>query len=134
MQCDGAFIAVNDREGAMALIARSSISPARQHLVEVMQELGDGHVESLDVEDGEPVLDPPPLVVKTIVLDRETAPGQAPPNGDIVMSDPTARLFRLFDQFRSLRVIRLDVRDGRMCRMDILDRSRPPARGELCRT
>ena len=39
---------------------KTSLTPARRRLVELMQEVNFGRIERLKVRDWEPVLDPPP--------------------------------------------------------------------------
>ena len=108
----------------MAVITRSSVSQARQRLIALMQEIGFGRIENLDVVNDEPVLDPAPCVARTIVLDRETGLAPARPTGNFELKDPVVRLFRLFDEYRSLRVVRLEVKGGLPCHMEILGLAR----------
>jgi len=134
MQRDGVFVAVSDTEGAMAAAIRRSILQARQHLIQTIRGLDNGFIENLHVEDGEPLFDPLPSVVKTIAVDSGTDPTPARADGDDALEEPIERLFRLFDQYGSLRVIRLDVQDGRLCLLELLGLSRRPAGGDQCCT
>ena len=48
----------------------SSLSPAWQQLVRLMQSLRHGRLRNVVVRDGEPTFDPPPTAVRVVKLDR----------------------------------------------------------------
>ena len=124
----------NGTQVNMGETTKRSISPARQRLIGLMQEIGFGRIENLDLVGGEPVFDPPPRVTRTAAPLRGLGKACSRSNVGSRSDAPIARLFRLFDQYGSLLAIRLDVKDGRLHRMEILDPSSRPARGDPCRT
>ena len=61
----------------MAYVAtKAALSPARAHLVEMMQGLNFGRLEGLVIRNGEPVFDPSPRVVRQVRFCRENGPRQ----------------------------------------------------------
>ncbi len=57
-----------------SVVTKAALSPARARLVEVMQRLNFGRVEQLVIREGEPVLDPPPRVVREVKFCAENGP------------------------------------------------------------
>jgi len=51
------------RFGMLASTTKTSLSPARKRLIELLQETNFGRIERLEVRGGEPVLDPLPSIV-----------------------------------------------------------------------
>jgi len=47
-------------------LRKSQLSEARRQLVEVCKTVNFGHLEGLTVKNGEPILDPPPRVVREL--------------------------------------------------------------------
>ena len=58
----------------MTNVTKAALTPARRRLVELMQEVNYGRLEGLEVRDCEPVLDPPPRVVRQIVFGKDNGP------------------------------------------------------------
>ena len=100
---------------------KKMLSPARQRLVELMQEINFGRIEDLDVRDGEPVVVPAPRVVRDIVFGKDNAPNKARCWRDFALKDQVIEMFDFFDQERSLRVERLVVQNGLPLRMTVED-------------
>lgn len=107
-----------------ALRNKRSLSPGRQRLVEMMQEINFGRVEALVVRGGEPVLDPPPRVVRDFLLGKTNAAHQARDRDDFVLKDPVIELFDLFDQERSVTVENLVIQNGLPVRMSVVGGAR----------
>ena len=63
----------------MTNVTKASLTPARGCLVELIQEINYGRLEGLEVRDCEPVLDPPPRVVRKIVFGKDNGPMHAAP-------------------------------------------------------
>jgi hypothetical protein len=73
---------------------RASLSPACQRLVEVLQAVNYGRIEDLRAADGEPLFDPPPRVVRDVLLDRDDAPRPEAGRGDFTLRREVAALLR----------------------------------------
>jgi len=52
----------------------STLSPARRQLLLRLQTLNFGRIENLRLQDGEPVLDPPPRVVREVKFGGDNSP------------------------------------------------------------
>src|SRR5262249_52741967 len=94
-------------------VTKCMLSPRRQRLVEWMQETGFGRIEGLVASGGDPVLDPPPKVI------RETKFGAAE-NGarperasqDFELKDEVLDLMRYFDGLGDGTIEALEIRHG----------------------
>ena len=98
---------------------KSALSPARQRLVELMQEINFGRIEALDVRGGEPVLEPAPRVLRDFLLGKANAAHRARARDDFVLKDQVIELFDLFDRERSVTVEQLVVNNGLPVRMTV---------------
>ena len=77
--------------------AKSSLSEPRRWLVELMQRLGFGRIEGLRVRDGDPVLDPPPQVIREHKFGGENGPRPELAASDFALKAQVVELFREFD-------------------------------------
>jgi hypothetical protein len=91
----------------------SQLSPARQHLVAMMQDINFGWVEGLVVREGEPVLDDPePKVFREIKFGGDNVPRGAAGAGDYALKAQVIELFQHFDRLRNGRIEVLTVKHG----------------------
>jgi hypothetical protein len=76
----------------------SDLSPARRRLVELMQSLHYGRIESLAVRAGEPIFNPPPVATREVKFGADAPPERG---GDFLLKaqvvELLARLARLGD-------------------------------------
>ena len=107
-----------------ATLTKTSLSPARQRLVELMQEINFGRIEALDVRAGEPVLEPAPRVLRDFLLGKSNAPHRVRVRDDFVLKTEVIELFDLFDRERSATVESLVVQNGLPVRMTVADGAR----------
>lgn len=103
---------------------KRSLSPARQRLVELMQEVNFGKIEALCVVDGEPVLQPAPRVLRDFLFGKNNAPHGTRNRDDFVLKEAVIELFALFDRERSVTVESLVVNNGLPVRMTVADGAR----------
>jgi hypothetical protein len=103
------------------MTTKSSLSPARQRLVEMMQETNFGSFERLEVRGGEPVLEPPPKIRRRVAFGRMNAPNPARAKDDFVLKQPVRELFALFDEERELVIEDLVLQHGLPVRMTVTD-------------
>ena len=109
-------------EGKLAMTAnrtKRTLSPARQQLVELMQEVNFGRIEALPVLEGEPVLEPPPRVLRDFLFGKSNAPHTARTRDDFALKEQVIELFDLFDRERSITVESLVVQNGLPVRMTV---------------
>jgi hypothetical protein len=103
---------------------KRTLSPARQRLVELMQEVNFGRIEGLRIRDGDPVLEPPPRVLRDFLFGKTNAPNVARNRDDFVLKEQVIELFDLFDRERSVTVESLVVQNGLPVRMTVADAAR----------
>jgi hypothetical protein len=95
----------------MSLVRKSDLSPARQRLVELMQQINFGQIEQLKVRGGDPVLQPSPLVTREVKLGSDdNAPRTK--TGDFYLKPEVVDLFEQLDALGDGTVGRLEVRHG----------------------
>jgi hypothetical protein len=90
----------------------SSLSPAFQRLVRLMQLIRHGRLRNLVIHDGEPTFDPPPTAVRVLKLDRPNVVHRAAASTDF----PVRReILDLITQIRGIKagtIERLEIVDG----------------------
>jgi len=91
---------------------KSSYSPARQRLIEWMQDLEFGQIEELEIQNGDPVLDPMPRAIRSINFTK-VRQAQKPRGGvDFVLKAKIVWLFDELDRRPSAHVRELKIEDG----------------------
>jgi hypothetical protein len=103
---------------------KRALSPARQRLVEIMQEVNFGRIEGLRVRDAEPLLEPVPRVLRDIVFGKVNSPNPARGREDFALKEQLIELFDLFDRERSVTVESLVVQNGLPVRMTVANEHR----------
>ena len=103
------------------VVTKASLTPAKRRLVELMQEINYGRLEGLEVRDREPVLDPPPRVVRQIVFGKDNAPHTARKQDSFALKKSVAELFEVFDRERSFLILELVIDNGLPIRMTVAD-------------
>jgi hypothetical protein len=91
---------------------KSALSPARQRLVELLQETNFGRVEIIEVRGGEPVLDPRPRVVVEYKFAGENGCRPEAARDNFVLKQQHLDLFRLLDQIGDGTVTALTCKHG----------------------
>ena len=99
----------------------AALSPSRRRLVEVMQTVGFGQIVGLVLRGGEPILDPPPRILRSVKLGGEARPDPEPSAENYVLKKPLCDLFDEFDRLGTGVVARLDLKDGLPCSLIIED-------------
>lgn len=84
-----------------------------------MQQLGYGRIKRLIVSGGEPIMDPPPKVLrhKRLTGTRRTRPDAQ--RGDFILKRQLVELFDEFDRLGNGVVDTIKVQDGLPCGFDI---------------
>jgi len=103
---------------------KRSLSPPRQRLVELMQEVSFGRIEALRGVEGEPVLEPRPRVVRDFLLGKANTPNSACRKEDFVLKGPVVELFDLLERERAATVESLVVQHGLPVRLTVSDVAR----------
>ncbi len=92
--------------------SKSSLSPARRRLVELMQDLNFGRIERLEVLDGQPVFDPPPRIVREIKFGAPNGPRPEAALCDFVLKAQLVEFFAWLDTLGDGVIERLEVQHG----------------------
>ena len=100
-------------------VTKAALTPARRRLVEMMQEINFGRLEGLEVRDGEPLFDPPPLAVRQVVFGKKNGPKDSPAQDGYALKKKVAELFEVFDREQMFRVLELVIDDRLPLRMTV---------------
>ena len=87
-------------------------SSARRRLITLFQELGFGRVQNLAVRDGNPILDPSPMITREIKFAAENGVRPEAVLDDFALKAQHLDLFRLFDDIRDGVIAEITVRHG----------------------
>ena len=113
--------ALNPGDVHLGATTKAALTPARRLLLELMQEVNFGRIEQLEVRDWEPVLDPPPRVVRQIVFGKTNGPNARRANDGFVLKKKVAEFFEVFDRERSFLILELVIDNGLPVRMAVAD-------------
>jgi hypothetical protein len=91
---------------------KSSLSPNRRQLVEMMQRLNFGCIENLAIHAGDPTLSPAPRIVQDIKLDVDTVPRPELDREDFELKKSVVELFKHFDSLQDGTIAVVEVRYG----------------------
>jgi hypothetical protein len=100
-------------QNSTSVVRLADLSLPRRQLVQLMQRVNHGYVRSLPVRRGEPVLDPPPVVVR----EHKFAANENGPRAEMGLADFTLKgqhldLFRLLDEVGDGVVSNLTIKHG----------------------
>ena len=96
---------------------KSGLTTPRQSLVVLMQRVNHGRIERLPVRGGEPVLDPPPRIVREIKFGGENGPRPEVARSDFELKAQVRDLFAQLDALGDVVVESLEVKHGLPFRM-----------------
>jgi len=91
---------------------KDAISPARKRLVQIMQELNFGRIESLMIRSGEPVWDPAPRIIRQIKLCGDNGPRLDQGIKDFKLKNQVGELFDHFNSLGTCCIESLEVQHG----------------------
>jgi hypothetical protein len=90
----------------------SQLSPARQRLVRLMQQVNFGRIENLLFMRGEPVFKPAPRTIQAIKLGGDHGPRQEAALREFRLAAEVIEMLGRLNQLGDGRIERLDVRHG----------------------
>jgi hypothetical protein len=94
------------------ILTKEGLSPARQRLVQVMQDLNFGRIEGLLLRHGEPVFEPPPRLIQTIKLGGDNGPRPELQRADFALKSQVVELFNHFADLADGSIEVLEVQHG----------------------
>jgi hypothetical protein len=100
------------RSTSTSVSTKRSLSQARGKLVTLFQRWNFARVEGLVVRDGEPVLNPLPVVVREHKFGGENGPRPESRLEDFLLKPQLLDLFRLFDEIGDGAITVLTVKHG----------------------
>jgi hypothetical protein len=92
--------------------SKSSLSPARRRLIELMQSINFGRIENLTVSAGEPAFDPPPRVVREIKIGGDNGPRAERNASNFLLKEQVVELFQYLDHLRDGTIEVLEIKHG----------------------
>ena len=101
------------------MLTKSSLSPARRRLLDLMSDIHFGRIERLAVSGGEPVFDPPPKVVRKIKIGGENGPRQERSERDFVLKEKHREFLDHLADLGNGTISRIEVQVGLPFSMEI---------------
>src|SRR5688500_11835612 len=102
-------------------LSKKHLSTARMRLLELMQNLNFGHIDRLEFVDGEPVLDPRPVLVREHKFGGENGPRPELTAVNFALKQQVIELFVFFDERRDGVIDVLEIKHGLPFRMIVKD-------------
>jgi len=91
---------------------KTSLSPSRIRLLELMQKLNFGRIENLRIRDGEPQFVPPPKITEHIRIGSASGPRRELDNTDFALKDQLVEFFGHLDRLRDTNIEAVEIRHG----------------------
>ena len=98
---------------------KASLTPARQRLLRLLQEVEFGRIENLVLRDGEPLLEMQPRVVRTITFAATGSRNRSRRVEEFELKQQMVEMFRQFDRIGNGVVARIDIKHGLPCFMTV---------------
>lgn len=95
-----------------AVSKKHSLSAPRRKLLEWMRTIYFGSIEDLSVEDGEPVLDPPPRIFHEIKFGGVNAPASDTFWKDFYLKTQVVEFFGFMNEMRHGTIHRIEIKHG----------------------
>jgi len=97
-----------------SLLRKQDLSPSRRRFLESIQYLNNGRIEGLKVRDGEPIIHPPPRMVRKLKLKRgaNNGPRAKTCSADSALKKQVRELFDQFDRVGTGVFLWIEVQDG----------------------
>lgn len=98
-------------------LAKHDLSARRASLLGLMQTINFGRIEGLAVLDGEPVLDPPPRVIREVKFGGDNGPRPELGTANFLLKTQVLELFQHFDRLGDGTIEVLEIKHGLPFRM-----------------
>ena len=98
---------------------KSSLTPSQQRLLAEMQRINYGRIEGLSVRCGEPVLDPPPRVVREIKFGGDNGPRPEAAKTDFTLKAQVRDLFAQLEALGDGVIPCIEIQRGLPFRMTV---------------
>lgn len=101
--------------------SKKHLSQSRRALLELMQRIRFGRIDNLVVEDGEPVLQPLPHVVREVKFGNRRSSSADVTSDDFLLKTQIVQFFEQLDELQTGTIRTLEVQDGLPFRMSMDD-------------
>jgi len=98
---------------------KSSISPSQQKLLTEMQRINYGRILGLTVRNGQPVMDPPPRIVREIKFGGDNGPRPESLKGDFALKAQVRDLFAQLEALGDSVITSIEIQRGLPFRMTV---------------
>jgi hypothetical protein len=98
---------------------KRSLTPQRQRLVELFQQINFGRVEGLHVQSGQPKFDPEPTITNEFKFGSENGPREESNQSNFLLKRQIQELFDSFDQLQNGVIDVIEVKHGLPFRMEV---------------
>jgi hypothetical protein len=98
-------------------LTKAELPEPRRRLVELMQSINFGRIENLIVRNGNPVLDPPPSLVREVKFGGDNGPRPELDTGNFLLKEQVVELLQHLDRLGTGTVAVLEVKHGLPFRM-----------------
>jgi len=103
---------MHTRPSSSRALRFSELSPERQKLIRLCQSTNFGSIRGLEIRQGQPILDPPPVVLIDLKLDGEDPPRPEINLGNFGLSREVVRLMDRLNELVNTTIDTLEVRAG----------------------
>ena len=104
-----------------AVVTKSSLPEPHRQLLELMQHVNFGRIERLVIDEGQPLLEPRPRVVREFRFPGENGSRPEAAIEDFSLKAQVVELFRSFDEMRDGLIDVLEIKHGLPFRMIVED-------------
>ena len=98
---------------------KTDLSEPRKRFLELMQDINFGWIERLQLQDGDPMFDPAPRVVREHKFGGENGPRKEKAIHDYALKRQVRELLEYFDEIRNGTIERIEVQRGLPFRMNV---------------
>lgn len=98
-------------------LLKQDLSARRVALLELMQSINFGRIHGLSVLGGEPILDPPPRVVREVKFGGDNGPRPERDAANFYLKTQVVELFQYFDRLGDGTIEALEIKHGLPFRM-----------------
>lgn len=106
-------------QGMKANPSKQNLSEARRQLVGLMQRINFGRIFDLEVRDGQPVMDPPPRVVREIKFGADNGPRPEVAKADFTLKAQVRDLFAQLEALGDGVIPCIEIQRGLPFRMTV---------------
>jgi hypothetical protein len=102
-------------------LSKQDLSACRTTFLELMQCINFGRIEGLAVHDGEPILDPLPVIVREHKFGGENGPRSELAADDFLLKQQVIELFAFIDELQNGVIDVLEIKHGLPFRMIVTE-------------